>query len=180
MKVFGFGMTLVGSAAGGVVVVRFGLERILILGAVLVALTNMLFAVMASLPPDEFLLMTVISADNFSGGIANVVFIAFLSSLTNKAYTATQYALFSSLMTLPGKFIGGYAGVMVDAFGYPSFFLYAAALGIPAIVLTVVLTKLWHRESVTPTASDEPSPPVVEGQSKVPEVKRGSGKKGSG
>lgn len=162
VKVFGFAMTLVGSAAGGVVVVRFGLERILILGAVLVALTNMLFAVMASLPPDEFLLMAVISTDNFSGGIANVVFIAFLSSLTNKAYTATQYALFSSLMTLPGKFIGGYAGVVVDAFGYPSFFLYAAVLGIPAIVLTVVLTKLWHRESVIATASDEPSPPVVQ------------------
>lgn len=154
VKVFGFAMTLTGSAVGGVVVVRFGLERILLVGAILVALTNVLFAVMASLPPDKLLLMIVISADNFSGGLANVVFIAFLSSLTNKAYTATQYALFSSIMTLPGKFIGGFSGVVVDSFGYPSFFAYAAALGIPAIVLIMVLLKFWRRESLTAVASD--------------------------
>ena len=159
VKVFGFGMTLVGSAVGGVVVVRFGLERILLVGAVLVALTNLLFAVMASLPADEFLLMAVISADNFSGGLANVVFIAFLSSLTNKAYTATQYALFSSLMTLPGKFIGGYAGVLVDAFGYSSFFMYAAALGIPAIVLIMVLLKHVRPAALTAAPSDAHGPP---------------------
>ncbi len=158
VKVFGFGMTLVGSAVGGVVVVRFGLERILLVGAILVALTNLLFAVMASFPADEFLLMLVISADNFSGGLANVVFIAFLSSLTNKAYTATQYALFSSLMTLPGKFIGGYAGVVVDAFGYSSFFTYAAALGVPAVVLIIVLTKLARPAAITlaPSGADAP------------------------
>jgi len=158
VKVFGFAMTIVGSAVGGVVVVRFGLERILLVGAILVALTNLLFAVMASYPADEFLLMLVISADNFSGGLANVVFIAFLSSLTNKAYTATQYALFSSLMTLPGKFIGGYAGVVVDAFGYTSFFTYAAALGIPAIALIMVLRKLARPAAVTLAPSGAAGP----------------------
>ena len=102
--------------------------------------------------------MLVISADNFSGGLANVVFIAFLSSLTNRAYTATQYALFSSLMTLPGKFIGGYAGVVVDAFGYSSFFTYAAALGVPAVVLIIVLTKLARPAAITlaPSGADAP------------------------
>ena len=81
------------------------------------------------------LLAVVVSADNLSGGIAAAVFIAYLSSLTNQAYTATQYALFSSLMTLPAKVIGGFSGVVVDAQGYMAFFLYAGLLGIPAMVM---------------------------------------------
>jgi PAT family beta-lactamase induction signal transducer AmpG len=121
---------------GGVLVVRFGILRPLLLGAVLVATTNLLFAWLAVSEADLNLLAMVISADNLSGGIAGSAFIAYLSSLTSSAYTATQYALFSSLMTLPGKFIGGFSGVVVQAQGYPIFFIYAAAAGIPAIVLT--------------------------------------------
>jgi len=83
----------------------------------------------------------VISADNFSGGLANVSFIAFLSSLTSRSFTATQYALFSSLMTLPGKYIGGYSGVLVDLQGYPWFFSYAAVIGIPAFLIILWLLK---------------------------------------
>ncbi|MDP6376818.1 MAG: MFS transporter [Kiritimatiellia bacterium] len=141
VKIFGFGMTIAGSAIGGLVVVRLGLARTLLLGAVLVAATNLLFALMAGVGPERALLALVISADNFSGGLANVVFIAFLSGLTNTAYTATQYALFSSLMTLPGKFVGGYAGVVVDAAGYAPFFIYAGLLGVPAIALVLWLMK---------------------------------------
>ncbi len=147
-KVFGFFMTIAGSVAGGLLVTRFGLFRPLILGAVLVAITNILFAWMATQPQDLTLLATVISADNLSGGISNVVFIAYLSSLTNKHYTATQYALFSSLMTLPGKFIGGFSGVVVDGYGYEWFFLYASFLGLPAVVLAIYL--MW-REQRSPT-----------------------------
>ncbi|MEE8286942.1 MAG: AmpG family muropeptide MFS transporter, partial [Gammaproteobacteria bacterium] len=65
----------------------------------------------------------------------------YLSSLTNRAYTATQYALFSSIMTLPGKFISGFSGVIVDGYGYVSFFIYAAAIGIPAILLVIYLMR---------------------------------------
>ena len=86
-------------------------------------------------------LTATISADNFSAGLAGTAFIAYLSSLTNAAYTATQYALFSSLMTLPGKFIGGFSGVVVDAAGYPIFFGYAVILGLPAVILTIVLMR---------------------------------------
>ena len=71
-----------------------------------------------------------------------MAFIAYLSSLTSTAYTATQYALFSSLMTLPGKFIGGFSGVVVETAGYPQFFIYAALLGIPAILLVCLLIYL--------------------------------------
>ncbi len=138
-KVFGFFMTIFGSALGGILAVRLGILRCMLLAAVLVAGTNLLFAVLANIGPSLSMLAVTISADNLSAGIANVVFIAWLSSLTSRSYTATQYALFSSLMTLPGKFVGGFSGVVVDGFGYHSFFLYAAAAGIPAILLVIVV-----------------------------------------
>jgi len=139
-KVFGFFMSVGGAAAGGILVVRFGIHRPLILGAILVAATNLLFTYMATLGPDKTWLAIVISADNFSGGLAGAAFIAYLSSLTNAAYTATQYALFSSLMTLPAKVLGGFSGVIVEAYGYEWFFSYAALLGIPAILVAIYLT----------------------------------------
>ena len=140
-KVFGFFMTIAGAGLGGLLVARFGIMRPLLLGAVMVAATNLLFALLAVSDPSLALLATVVSADNLSGGLATSVFIAYLSSLTNTAYTATQYALFSSLMTLPAKFIGGFAGMVVDNAGYASFFLYAGLLGVPAILLVLYLQK---------------------------------------
>ena len=92
--------------------------------------------------------------DNVSAGLSNAVFIAYLSSLTNRAYTATQYALFSSLFTLPGKFLGGFSGIVVDAAGYVTFFIYAGALGIPAILLVIYV--LYHRRPTHDDASDGP------------------------
>lgn len=137
-KVYGFAMTLVGAFIGGLMVVRYGLFRPLIAGAALVAATNILFAQLSLVGADISWLTIVISADNISGGFANSAFIAYLSSLTNRAYTATQYALFSSLMTLPGKFISGFSGIVVDASSYFHFFIYAALLGIPAIMLSYI------------------------------------------
>ncbi|ASP39434.1 AmpG family muropeptide MFS transporter [Bacterioplanes sanyensis] len=145
-KLFGFFMTIAGSALCGVAVVRLGIYRPLLAGAVLVASTNLLFAWLAwlglSATPSLLWLALVISADNLSGGIAGTAFIAYLSSLTNRHYTATQYALFSSLMTLPGKFISGFSGVVVDQYGYIEFFVVAAMLGLPAILLVLYL---WRR-----------------------------------
>lgn len=134
-KIFGFFMTIAGAALGGILVTRYGIMRPLLLGAVMVAATNLLFALLARSEPNLTLLAIVISADNLSGGLATSAFIAYLSSLTNQAYTATQYALFSSLMTLPAKFLGGFSGIVVDAKGYEFFFVYAAAIGAPAILL---------------------------------------------
>ena len=141
VKAFGFSMTLAGAGLGGLLVVRFGLMPMMMTGAILVALTNLLFALMAELEPTRTLLAIVISADNLSAGLANVVFVAFLSSLVNKTYTATQYALFSSLMTLLGKFIGGFAGIVVDGFGYTMFFIYASGIGIPAMLFLFVAMR---------------------------------------
>lgn len=157
-KFFGFFMTIAGSALGGVAVVRYGIPRPLLIGAVMVASTNILFAMMASSEPNLIWLALVISADNLSAGFANVCFIAYLSSLTSRQFTATQYALFSSLMTLPGKFVGGYSGVVVDEFGYPAFFSYAAILGIPAIALAWYVWQQSAKRAVMAKAD-----PAVEG-----------------
>ena len=140
-KVFGFFMTILGTFLGGLLVARFGLFGPLLVGAILVASTNLLFALLAGIGPDIGWLALVISADNLSAGFSNAAFIAYLSSLTNRAYTATQYALFSSLMTLPGKFTSGFSGVIVDASGYSYFFTYAAVMGIPAILLSLLIWR---------------------------------------
>jgi PAT family beta-lactamase induction signal transducer AmpG len=146
-KVFGFFMTIAGAALGGALVVRYGVARPLVAGAALVAGTNLLFVLLALSKPGLPLLALVVSADNLCGGFASAVFIAYLSGLTNTAYTATQYALFSSLMTLPAKLLGGLSGVVVDWIGYAGFFGYAAALGIPGIVLAAYLVA--DRRSAT-------------------------------
>lgn len=140
-KIFGFFMTIAGAGLGGILVIRFGISRPLLLGAVMVALTNLLFAWLAVTEPNLVSLALVISVDNLSGGLASAAFIAYLSSLTNTMYTATQYALFSSIMTLPGKMIGGFSGLIVDTAGYVSFFVYAAILGVPAICLVIYLDR---------------------------------------
>ncbi len=145
-KVFGFFMTIFGASLGGLLVIRYGLMKPLLLGAILVAATNLLFVLLALSEPNLKLLALVISADNLSGGIATSVFIAYLSSLTNSAYTATQYALFSSLMTLPAKLLGGLSGLIVDGYGYDMFFLYASCAGLPAIILVIHLMRLQPKQ----------------------------------
>lgn len=138
-KIYGVLMTILGATIGGMMVLRIGVMRVLLLGAVLVCLANLLFAKMATIGHDLGWLTLVISADNFANGLAGSGFIAYLSRLTNAAYTATQYALFSSLMTLITKTVSGFSGLIVNAYGYPIFFMYAATLCIPAILMVVYL-----------------------------------------
>ena len=134
-KVFGVIMTLVGAFVGGVLSMRFGVMRVLMLGAALSAVSNLLFAWLGGRGHDLTALIWVISADNLSSGIASAAFIAYLSSLTNVNYSATQYALFSSMMLLLPKFLAGYSGKYVDAFGYGHFFTATAILGVPVLLL---------------------------------------------
>jgi PAT family beta-lactamase induction signal transducer AmpG len=142
-KIFGFAMSVTGGLIGGVLVVRYGVIRPLVFGAFLVGLPNLLFALLAhqGRSDDLWLLILAISGDNLGGGIAGTVLIAYLSSLTSSAYTATQYALFSSLMSLPGRFVGGWSGVMVDAMGYRDFFIMTTIISLPAIVLAWYLAR---------------------------------------
>jgi len=134
-KVFGVIMTLVGAFIGGVLSMRLGVMRILMLGAVLSAATNLLFAWLAGVGHDLTALIWVVSADNLASGIASAAFIAYLSGLTNVNYSATQYALFSSMMLLAPKWLAGFSGVYVDAHGYAAFFNSTALLGVPVLLL---------------------------------------------
>ncbi len=139
--VFGVIMTILGGLIGGLLSMRFGVMRVLFLGALLSAATNLLFMILATVGYDMAWLYIVISADNLSAGLASAAFVAFLSSLTNVSFTATQYAIFSSLMTLLPKLLGGYSGTMVDTIGYSNFFLLTAVLGIPVLLLIVVAAR---------------------------------------
>ena len=141
-KIYGVIMTLVGAFVGGVLAMRFGVMRVLMLGAVLSAVSNLLFAWLGSRGHDVWALTFVISADNLSSGIASAAFIAYLSSLTNINYSATQYALFSSMMLLLPKFLAGYSGKYVDAFGYSHFFTATALLGLPVLVLVWLASRM--------------------------------------
>lgn len=155
-KIFGFFMTIAGSLLGGVLVVRYGVRKILLAGAIMTAATNLLFVVLAQYPPDVATLAVVVSADNLSGGIANVALIAWLSSMTSASFTATQYALFSSLMTLPGKFLGGFSGIVVADFGYAEFFALAGLMGVPAILLVLFMMKHGARlDALAPPKDDD-------------------------
>jgi MFS transporter, PAT family, beta-lactamase induction signal transducer AmpG len=146
-KVFGVVMTLVGAFIGGVLSMRFGVMRILMLGAILSAVSNLLFAWLGGRGHDLTALVWVISADNLSSGIASAAFIAYLSSLTNINYSATQYALFSSMMLLLPKFLAGYSGKFVDAFGYIDFFTATAILGVPVLLLVWLASRIKMPES---------------------------------
>lgn len=146
VKTFGLFMTIAGGFLGGILSVRFGVMRILLLGAVLSAATNLLFMLLAGMGNDLWMLYVVISADNLSAGLATAAFVAFLSSLTNISFTAVQYAIFSSLMTLLPKVLGGYTGSMVEAIGYQGFFLSTALMGVPVLLLILLARKRFDLE----------------------------------
>ncbi len=146
-KVFGVVMTLLGAFVGGLLSLRFGVMRVMMLGAVLSAASNLLFAWLSMRGHDLTALVCVVSADNLASGIASAAFIAYLSSLTNVQYSATQYALLSSMMLLLPKFVAGFSGKYVDAFGYANFFTATALLGVPVVVLVAVAARLHNAQS---------------------------------
>ena len=138
-KVFGIVMTLIGAFFGGIIVLRYGVKQPLFYGSIMIALTTLMFVIQSIFGNNMNLFVLTIALDNFTGGFAGTVFIAYLSSLTDPKYTATQYALFSSLMLVPGKFLSGFSGLIVDNFGYSELFLISASLGIPAIIISYYL-----------------------------------------
>ncbi|MCY1426605.1 AmpG-like permease [compost metagenome] len=143
-KIFGLIMTLLGAGFGGLAIVRFGILPILFIGGVSSAATNILFLMLADMGANLQMLVLTISLDNFSSGLATSAFVAYLSSLTNLKFSATQYALLSSIMLLLPRLIGGYSGVMVEHYGYHQFFLITALLGVPTLVL---IALHWHQEN---------------------------------
>jgi PAT family beta-lactamase induction signal transducer AmpG len=141
-KVYGVVMTIAGAGLGGLLVLRMGVMRTLFLGAVMSAATNLLFVWLAGRGHDVSALVFTVSADNLSAGIASSAFVAYLSGLVNQNFSATQYALFTSVMLLLPKFIAGFSGEFVDAFGWANFFTGTAAIGIPVLLLVWLTMRL--------------------------------------
>jgi len=113
-KIFGVGMLMFGVFAGGVAVARYGLMRAMVIGAFAGPLSNLLFIWLAMQGHDLFALFTAIGLDNVAGGFAGTCLIAYMSSLTSAGFTATQYALFSSLYAIPGRILASQSGRIVE------------------------------------------------------------------
>jgi len=152
-KVYGVIMTLAGAFIGGALALRMGVMRVLMLGAALSAATNLLFAWLSTRAHDVSALIWVVSADNLASGIASSAFIAYLSSLTNVQYSATQYALFSSMMLLLPKFVAGFSGKYVDTFGYADFYTSTALLGLPVLLLVWLASRVQRKAESPPDAA---------------------------
>jgi PAT family beta-lactamase induction signal transducer AmpG len=142
VKGFGVFASLLGVVFGGTLVAKLGIPRALVVASVLVIGSNLGFSLLASTDgPTLIGLAAVNSFDNIALGAQGVVLIAFMSSLTSARYTATQYAVLSSLYALPGKLLMGTSGFVVDAIDYPLFFVYTAALSLPGLALLFWLRR---------------------------------------
>ncbi len=146
-KGFGLAMTLVGAGLGGVMVARYGILRALLFCGVLQAASNLVFAVQAWVGYSVPMLMVTIATENLSGGMGTTAFVAYLSSLTNVAYTATQYALLSSLMAFARTIFASGSGWLADQMDWVSFFLVTTLAALPGLVLLVWMLRTFPAES---------------------------------
>ena len=141
VKLVGVIMAIAGGFLGGLLAQRFRIMHAMMIGAILACATNLLFVVLTYNPGSLPIMYMAVIFDNLAAGLASAVFIAFLSALTSIRFTAVQYAIFSSLMTLIPKVMGGYSGSIVDSMGYPFFFIFTFAIGIPILVLIYFVDK---------------------------------------
>lgn len=141
VKLVGVLMALAGGFLGGVLAQKMRLMHAMMLGALLACVTNLLFVLLTYNPGSLPHMYLAVILDNLAAGFASAVFIAFLSALTSIRFTAVQYSIFSSLMTLAPKVLGGYSGGIVDNMGYPFFFLFTFAIGIPVLLLIYLVDK---------------------------------------
>jgi PAT family beta-lactamase induction signal transducer AmpG len=142
VKVFGLSTSIVGTVLAGIVISKIGMLRALVLGSLMIMTSNIGFSILASTHTATLVGIAIVnSVDNLAQAMHGIALIVFLSSLTSQKYTATQYALFSSLYALLGKALEGTSGFVVDAIGYPRFFLYTASLSIPALLLLYWIAK---------------------------------------
>lgn len=137
---FGPWPVIIGGFISGALALRYGLLKCMLVGSALMVLTNAAFAWLATVDdPKTIYLFVTVGADNLAAGFASTIFIAYLSSLCDLKFAATQYAFLSALFNVVGKTLSGFTGIMADKMGFESFFLFSATLGIPAIILTVII-----------------------------------------
>lgn len=140
-KLYGVWIGIAGAFLGGIALAAFSTYRMLFLAALVVALSNLAYLLMAHFPSHLWAFFVTITADNLSQGFAGVIIVAFMSSLTDKNFTATQYALLASLANLPGKFIGGVSGFIVESTSYSAFFILSTLSVVPTVLLLWWLKK---------------------------------------
>ena len=141
--IYGVWIVFIGVAAAGLSALKLGLRMSLIIGAIVSVIGNLSFAWLVNQSSDSLTpILLAITADNIAGGYAGTIFIAYMSTLVNRSFAGTQYAIFSSIWSLGPKLIAGTSGVIVAAWGYSNFFLFAAALGIPAIILSCFADRM--------------------------------------
>ena len=143
-KIFGVCMAALGAIVGGFIVIRFGVIWSLLIGGIFQAITNLLFAYLATLGSDLAWLAIAIGADNFTGGLGSAAFVAFLSKLCNISFTATQFALFTSLMALSRILFATPSGWLADQIGWVNFFIATTVLAIPALCLVFVVRRYYE------------------------------------
>lgn len=155
-KVYGVALTLTGAVFAGWFVRRLGFMQSMLLGLLLLSAANLFYGHLATLAgataPSVWWLAAAISLDNVANGIAGTAFIAYMSSLTTREYTATQYALFGTLWSLPAKTLASQWGRIVDAIGYPVFFVYTAVIALPAALLILWLMRSDRRARIAAEA----------------------------
>lgn len=140
VKVVGVIAAIGGGFVGGWLAQATSTMKAMTVGAILACATNLLFIVLFYTPTEMMMYIAVI-VDNLAAGLASAVFVAFLSALTSIKFTAVQYALFSSLMTLSPKVLGGYSGSIVEATSYPVFFGFTFVIGLPVLLLIYLVSK---------------------------------------
>lgn len=140
-KTFGVIMSIVGVIIGGILWKKLGGINALLFGSIMIASTTLMFFLMSINEKNMDLFIATIALDNFTSGFAGTLMIAYLSSLTNKAYAGLQYAALFGLLMIPGKILAGFSGLFQEAFGYSGLFLASAAIGIPAILISYYFYK---------------------------------------
>lgn len=146
-KSYGVAMTIVGGLLGGLLVAKMGIMRSLLVCGILQALSNLVFVAQAMVGPDVRFLMVTISVENLTGGMGTAAFVAYLSSLCNLAYTATQYALVSSFMAFARTFFASAGGWVADNVDWVTYFLISTAAAVPGLLLLLWMMHLFPRKN---------------------------------
>jgi len=157
--VFGLFATLGGALAGGWVVARLGTARALILTGLGQMLSNLMYVALAHAGRDYPMLWAQVGIENFTDGLADAAFVTYLSGLTSRAFTATQYALLSSLAAVPLRTLGASSGWMAEALGWPGFFLMTTAAALPA--MAIMLFLLWRLPPAVPVSVSAAKAPAA-------------------
>ena len=138
---YGLIMTILGGLFAGASVLRYGLSKNLVAGAILTPLTNLPFIYLNMIGHDVNFLVVTITLDNFTQGFVNVIGVTILGTIVSKSFTATQFALLVALVSIPPRIISGGSGIIVDSMGFHEFFIICALLGIPAIIFSIMAYK---------------------------------------